>query len=102
MRFDYYPSISLDQRKYQTMQAERVSPPVSSTPEQVAILRRQLETTQAAFVSATMEKNFLDNVSVPEHGVFTDNRSVSFERKKEEVIENIWLILSKAICNASV
>ena len=41
------------------MQADRVSPPVSSTPEQVAILRRQLETTQAAFVSAMMEKNFL-------------------------------------------
>jgi len=33
-----------------------VNPPIS---EEVAILRRQLETTQAAFVSATMEKNFL-------------------------------------------
>lgn len=41
---------------------------------------------------STMKKNFLDYVSVPEHGVFTDKRSVSFERKKEEVIENIWLI----------
>ena len=41
---------------------------------------------------STMEMNFLDYVSVPEHGVFTDKRSVSFERKKEEVIENIWSI----------
>ncbi len=41
---------------------------------------------------STMKKNFLDYVSVPEHGVFTDKRSVSFERKKEEVLENIWLI----------
>ncbi len=41
---------------------------------------------------STMEKNFLDYVQVPEHGVFRDKRSVSFIRKKEEVIENIWSI----------
>ena len=41
---------------------------------------------------STMEKNFLDYVQVPEHGVFTDKRSVFFSREKEEVIENIWSI----------
>ena len=41
---------------------------------------------------STMERNFLDYVIVPEHGVFTDMRSVSFVRKREEVIENIWSI----------
>ena len=41
---------------------------------------------------STMEKNFLDYVQVPEHGVFTDKRSVSFVREKEDVIENIWSI----------
>ena len=41
---------------------------------------------------STMEKNFLDYVQVPEHGVFTDKRAVSFVREKEEVIENIWSI----------
>lgn len=41
---------------------------------------------------STTEKNFLNYVQVPEHGVFTDKRSVSFTRKKEKVIENIWSI----------
>ena len=41
---------------------------------------------------STLNKNFLDYVQVPEHGVFTDKRSVSFVRTKEEVIENIWSI----------
>lgn len=41
---------------------------------------------------STMEKNFLDYVQVPEHGVFTDKRTVIFSREKEEVIENIWSI----------
>jgi len=40
----------------------------------------------------TMQNNFLDNVKVPEHGVFTDMRVVEFERDKKEVIENIWRI----------
>ncbi|GAB3226192.1 SDR family oxidoreductase [Algoriphagus aestuariicola] len=35
---------------------------------------------------------FNENMQVPEHGVFTDQRSVAFERDKEEVIENIWSI----------
>ena len=41
---------------------------------------------------STMEKKFLDYVQVPEYGVFTDKRTVSFVRNKEEVIENIWSI----------
>ena len=40
----------------------------------------------------TMDKNFLNNVQVPEHAVFTDKRQVKFERSKEEVIDNIWSI----------
>ncbi len=40
----------------------------------------------------TMQNNFLDNVKVPEHGVFTDMRVVEFKRNKKEVIENIWRI----------
>lgn len=42
--------------------------------------------------SDTMRNNFLDNVQVPEHGVLTDKRIVSFERNKTEVVENIWRI----------
>lgn len=41
---------------------------------------------------SSMDKNFLNNVQVPEHGVFTDKRQIEFKRKKEEVIENIWSI----------
>ena len=40
----------------------------------------------------TMDKNFLNNTFVPEHGVFTDKRQIDFARTKNEVIENIWTI----------
>jgi uncharacterized protein YbjT (DUF2867 family) len=40
----------------------------------------------------TMDKNFLNNTFVPEHGVFTDKRQIEFERDKKDVIENIWSI----------
>jgi uncharacterized protein YbjT (DUF2867 family) len=40
----------------------------------------------------TMNKNFLNNTFVPEHGVFTDKRQIEFERNKADVIENIWQI----------
>jgi uncharacterized protein YbjT (DUF2867 family) len=40
----------------------------------------------------TMDKNFLNNVQVPEHGVFTDKRQIQFDRSSEAVIENIWTI----------
>ena len=41
---------------------------------------------------ATMDKNFLNNTFVPEHGVFIDKRQIQFERNHQEVIENIWAI----------
>jgi len=44
---------------------------------------------------STLDKNFLNNVQVPEHGVFTDKRQIEFERNKEEVINNIWCIGGK-------
>lgn len=44
---------------------------------------------------SSIGSNFLDYVQVPEHGVFTDKRSVSFVRNKEEVVENIWSIGGK-------
>jgi hypothetical protein len=40
----------------------------------------------------TMSKDFLNNVQVPEHGVFTDKRIISFKNNFEEVIQNIWSI----------
>jgi uncharacterized protein YbjT (DUF2867 family) len=40
----------------------------------------------------TMRNNFLDQVEVPEYGVFTDKRVMKFERPKAEVIENVWRI----------
>jgi uncharacterized protein YbjT (DUF2867 family) len=40
----------------------------------------------------TMRNNFLDQVEVPEYGVFKDKRAIEFERPKSEVIENIWRI----------
>ncbi|MFM7487959.1 MAG: SDR family oxidoreductase [Cytophagales bacterium] len=40
----------------------------------------------------TMNKNFLNNTFVPEHGVFTDKQQIDFARTKHEVIENIWTI----------
>lgn len=43
----------------------------------------------------TLDKNFLDNVHVPEHAVFTDKRNVAFTRNREDVINNIWSIGGK-------
>ena len=40
----------------------------------------------------TMHKDFLNNIEVPQHGVFTDKREVLFTKPKTEVIENIWRI----------
>jgi hypothetical protein len=41
---------------------------------------------------ATMEKDFLNHVQVPQHGVFTDIRKITFPRSKQEVLDNIWRI----------
>lgn len=40
----------------------------------------------------TLDKNFLNNVQVPEHAVFTDKRQVEFNRSQEDIINNIWTI----------
>jgi uncharacterized protein YbjT (DUF2867 family) len=40
----------------------------------------------------TLDKNFLNNVQVPEHAVFTDKRQVEFSRSQEDIINNIWTI----------
>lgn len=40
----------------------------------------------------TLRNDFLDQVEVPEYGVFTDKRVMEFERPKAEVIENVWRI----------
>lgn len=41
---------------------------------------------------STMDKNFLNNTFVPEHGVFTDHRQIAFKANRAHVIENIWTI----------
>ncbi len=38
------------------------------------------------------DKNFFNNILVPEHAVFTDKRQVEFDRSKEEVVNNLWAI----------
>jgi uncharacterized protein YbjT (DUF2867 family) len=45
-----------------------------------------------AISTDTLNKNFLDNVKVPEHGVLIDKRVIEFTRDKNEVIENLWRI----------
>lgn len=40
----------------------------------------------------TLDNNFFNRVQIPEHGVMTDKRLVSFERNKDQVIENLWRI----------
>jgi uncharacterized protein YbjT (DUF2867 family) len=40
----------------------------------------------------TRDRNILDNIEVPAHGVLTDKREVEFDRPAHEVIDNIWSI----------
>lgn len=40
----------------------------------------------------TLDKHFLNNIQVPEHGVFTDKRKIQFQRPMHEVVDNIWSI----------
>ncbi len=40
----------------------------------------------------TMNKDFLDQVQVPEHGVLRDRRVREFDRPTEHVLNNIWSI----------
>ncbi len=41
---------------------------------------------------STMDKHFLNNTFVPEHGVFTDHRKIEFTNDRAQVVENIWSI----------
>ncbi len=45
-----------------------------------------------SLASGRMDVRFLDNVQVPQHGVFRDERRLPFSRDPEEVRENIWRI----------
>jgi uncharacterized protein YbjT (DUF2867 family) len=45
-----------------------------------------------AISTDTLNKNFLDNIKVPEHGVLIDKRVIEFTRNRNEVIENLWRI----------
>ncbi|MBL0739969.1 SDR family oxidoreductase [Chryseolinea lacunae] len=40
----------------------------------------------------TGERDIMDNMEVPSHGVLTDRREVKFTRPAEEVISNLWSI----------
>jgi uncharacterized protein YbjT (DUF2867 family) len=42
-----------------------------------------------------MNKNFLNNVQVPEHGVYTDKQEIEFFITKQQVINSIWRIGGK-------
>ncbi|MBX2946047.1 MAG: SDR family oxidoreductase [Cyclobacteriaceae bacterium] len=39
-----------------------------------------------------IDQNFLNYIEVPTFGCFSDKRTITFNRPKEEVIENIWKI----------
>ncbi len=41
---------------------------------------------------ATLDKNFQDFISVPEHGVLTDRREVHFTSNPASVLDNLWQI----------
>jgi hypothetical protein len=40
----------------------------------------------------SINKHFFNNIQVPEYGVYTDQRTITFDRPAEEVIDNIWSI----------
>jgi uncharacterized protein YbjT (DUF2867 family) len=42
--------------------------------------------------SSKIDINLLENVQVPEHGVYTDIRKIPFDKPKEQVINNVWNI----------
>ncbi len=56
------------------------------------ISQRNVVSSWTDSLATTIDKNFLNNVIVPEFGVYTDKRTYEFSRPKEEVIENIWTI----------
>lgn len=45
-----------------------------------------------SFSSGRMDVHLLENIEVPRHGVYSDQRVLPFDRNPEEVAENIWRI----------
>ncbi len=45
-----------------------------------------------SFASPTFNRSFLNQMEAPKHGCFKDVREYSFNRKADEVLENIWRI----------
>lgn len=45
-----------------------------------------------SLASGRMDVRFLDQVQVPQHGIFRDERRIPFDRDPEEIRENIWRI----------
>lgn len=48
-----------------------------------------------AISMSSLRKDFLNNVQVPDFGVYTDKRSISFDRDKNDVLDNLWSIGGK-------
>ena len=45
-----------------------------------------------SFNSSKISINLMENMKVPEHGVYCDIRKVAFEKPREQVIKNVWSI----------
>ncbi|PJJ59816.1 SDR family oxidoreductase [Hymenobacter chitinivorans] len=45
-----------------------------------------------AVSSGVMEKNYMDFVQIPQHGMLTDRQSLRFTRHPDEVMQNVWSI----------
>lgn len=45
-----------------------------------------------SFNSSKIDINLMENVKVPENGIYSDIRKVAFNKPKEQVIQNIWSI----------
>ena len=39
-----------------------------------------------------LNKDFLNNIQVPDFGVYTDRQTIDFDRDRTEVIDNLWAI----------
>ncbi|MEM1443638.1 MAG: SDR family oxidoreductase [Verrucomicrobiota bacterium] len=48
-----------------------------------------------SFSSGRMDVHLLENIEVPRHGVYADQRVLPFDRDPEQVAENIWRIGGK-------
>lgn len=75
-----------------------VAPKLLSYPETLALAfdrisqKLVISSWKDAVSLENLNRDFMDQVQVPEHGVFTDKRSVNFSKPAENVIQNIWAI----------